>query len=209
MKTACFPQTCSTAFRTKKKNSFWCRSMNCCMRSTKNIFLTAEIRTCDVETMVQIEFQNVSYSQEEKAILKNISVQFSSGEYITIVGASGGGKSTFLRLCCHLVSPTEGKILINGADIMQADPVELRKKSVIASRHPLFSATPFATTSLSRTGYGIRRPPRKEFIGCFHPSTRTTAACHRIFRIFPVAKNNGSPLSGLCSSSPRSFCWMK
>lgn len=78
--------------------------------------------------MMQIEFQNVSYVHDEKAILRNVSVGFSSGEYVSIVGPSGSGKSTFLKLCCHLISPTEGRVLLNGRDMLEENPVELRKK---------------------------------------------------------------------------------
>lgn len=78
--------------------------------------------------MAQIEFQNVSYRSEEKTILQEISADFSAGDYVSVVGPSGSGKSTFLKLCCHLISPSEGKILLNGRDVLQENPTELRKK---------------------------------------------------------------------------------
>lgn len=78
--------------------------------------------------MSQIEFQNVSYKGGDKTILENISVGIEVGDYFSIVGPSGSGKSTFLKLCCHLISPAEGKILLNGTDMMLQDPVELRRK---------------------------------------------------------------------------------
>lgn len=78
--------------------------------------------------MMQIEFKNVFYRHDGKDILRNISVGFPAGDYVSIVGPSGSGKSTFLRLCCHLISPSEGQVLINGNDIMLTNPAELRKK---------------------------------------------------------------------------------
>lgn len=78
--------------------------------------------------MPLMEFQDVSFFSEEKKILKEISVEIAAGDYLSIVGSSGSGKSTFLKLCCHLISPTEGRILLNGRDIRQENPVELRKK---------------------------------------------------------------------------------
>lgn len=78
--------------------------------------------------MIQIEFQKVFYRQDEKDILQNINVGFSAGDYVSIVGPSGSGKSTFLRLCCHLISPSEGRVLINQHDMLLENPVELRKK---------------------------------------------------------------------------------
>lgn len=78
--------------------------------------------------MSQLEFQNVFFQSEDKQILQNISITIDTGDYISIVGPSGSGKSTFLKLCCHLISPTDGKIQFNGTDIMSLNPVELRKR---------------------------------------------------------------------------------
>ena len=44
-----------------------------------------------------------------KRFIKNISLQIDRGDYLSIVGLSGSGKSTFLKLCAHLLSPTEGR----------------------------------------------------------------------------------------------------
>lgn len=78
--------------------------------------------------MTDIEFQSVSYNNNDKTILQDITVQIPCGDYISIAGPSGSGKSTLLKLCCHLISPTNGKILLNGADMMEQNPIELREK---------------------------------------------------------------------------------
>lgn len=87
--------------------------------------------------MAQIEFQNVFYLDAAKEILSNLSVTIEKGDYISIVGPSGSGKSTFLKLCCHLISPTRGQILFNGNDVMQQDPMELRKKNSYCFQTPI------------------------------------------------------------------------
>lgn len=87
--------------------------------------------------LTQIEFQDVSYADKDKLILKGISVKIDAGDYISVVGPSGSGKSTFLKLCCHLISPSEGKILINGNDIMLSSPVDLRKKICYCFQTPI------------------------------------------------------------------------
>lgn len=90
----------------------------------------------------QIVFQNVSYLDGEKTILKDISFEIDKGDYISIVGPSGGGKSTLLKLCCHLISPTQGSIFVNGTDITQLEPVEMRKKISYCFQTPvLFGKT--------------------------------------------------------------------
>ncbi len=75
-----------------------------------------------------MEFQNVFYKEKNQIILKDISIKIQRQDYISIVGPSGSGKSTFLKLCCHLISPTQGRILYKNKSLMQYDPIELRKK---------------------------------------------------------------------------------
>jgi ATP-binding cassette subfamily B protein RaxB len=63
-----------------------------------------------------VEVRNVSfrYSEHEPWILKDIDLRFAAGESVAIVGPSGGGKSTLLKLLCGLLQPTRGEILVNG-----------------------------------------------------------------------------------------------
>lgn len=104
--------------------------------------------------MLQLEFQNVSYRHDGKDILQNIRVGFSAGDYVSIVGPSGSGKSTFLKLCCHLISPSEGCVRLNGKDILLGNPVELRRKVSYCFQTP----TLFGNTVQDNIAfpYGIR-----------------------------------------------------
>lgn len=105
--------------------------------------------------LTQIKFQNVFYRDGENTILSNLSVDIEKGDYISVMGPSGSGKSTFLKLCCHLISPTEGKILFNDNDVMQQDPIELRKKICYCFQTPvLFGETVEDNISFA---YSIRR----------------------------------------------------
>jgi ATP-binding cassette subfamily B protein RaxB len=63
-----------------------------------------------------IELRNVSfrYSEHEPWILKDLNLRFNAGESVAIVGPSGGGKSTLLKLLSALLQPTHGEILVNG-----------------------------------------------------------------------------------------------
>ncbi|MCI1954949.1 MAG: ATP-binding cassette domain-containing protein [Oscillospiraceae bacterium] len=87
--------------------------------------------------MAQIAFQNVSYRRGGKEIVKNLSAEFAPGDFVSIVGPSGSGKSTFLRLCCHLISPTGGKILFHGKDMLRENPIEIRKKIRYCFQEPV------------------------------------------------------------------------
>ena len=77
-----------------------------------------------------IELNNVrfSYSENLPEILHGISLNVQPGEYIGIVGETGGGKSTLLKLLLGFENPTVGKIYYDGMDIETIDKRELRKK---------------------------------------------------------------------------------
>lgn len=66
-----------------------------------------------------IEFQDVSLSFYERQVLKNISMRVLPGETLVIVGGSGDGKTTILRLILGLIRPDFGRILIEGRDIVR------------------------------------------------------------------------------------------
>ena len=73
-----------------------------------------------------IEFQNVSLDFNDKRVLGNISFKADFHEKIAILGGSGAGKTTILRLMLGLVMPDSGKILINGEDITTKTEPDLR-----------------------------------------------------------------------------------
>jgi len=77
----------------------------------------------------KIEFKNVTftYPGAEKPAVKNLSFLLKKGEHVGIVGRTGSGKSTILKLMLGLYKPQEGAILIDDLDISQISPVFLRK----------------------------------------------------------------------------------
>lgn len=89
------------------------------------------------KALSELEFQNVSYVNNGKEILHDLSIDFSPGSYVSIIGPSGSGKSTFLRLCCNLISPTKGTVLFHGKDVLQQNPIELRKKIGYCFQEPV------------------------------------------------------------------------
>lgn len=75
-----------------------------------------------------ISFSDVSISYKDHSVLSNITFDIKEGEFITLVGRSGCGKTTLLKLINALLSPTSGRILVNGEDISLSDKVYLRRK---------------------------------------------------------------------------------
>jgi phospholipid/cholesterol/gamma-HCH transport system ATP-binding protein len=78
-----------------------------------------------------IEFQNVTLSFDEKVILDDLSFKVNKGETKIILGGSGGGKSTTIKLILGLLKPDAGRILVDGEDITEyteAQMMSVRKK---------------------------------------------------------------------------------
>lgn len=75
-----------------------------------------------------LEFQHVSkvYHNTTKA-LDDLSFSVEEGEFLSIIGPSGAGKSTILRCINRLIDATEGKIIYDGADVMQLGKSQLRR----------------------------------------------------------------------------------
>ena len=72
-----------------------------------------------------IEFQSVYKSFEDEMVLSDISFRIKRGETKIILGESGSGKSTILKLILGLIRPDSGQILIEGQDITQLTEREL------------------------------------------------------------------------------------
>lgn len=91
-----------------------------------------------------IEFRNVSfkYPQSEAYALRNVTFKINSGEKVAFIGRIGSGKSTIAKLILKLYEPEEGSILIDGIDISQIDPADLRKSiSYVPQDIQLFRGT--------------------------------------------------------------------
>lgn len=74
-----------------------------------------------------IEFRNICKRYGKNTVLENFSLNVEKGEFITIIGSSGCGKTTALKLVNGLLTPDSGEILIDGEDISGMDQVQLRR----------------------------------------------------------------------------------
>jgi ATP-binding cassette subfamily B protein len=76
----------------------------------------------------EIRFDNVTfaYPGADKTALTELSFIVKPGETLAVVGRNGAGKTTLFKLICRLYDPLEGRILIDGVDIRDFDPAQLR-----------------------------------------------------------------------------------
>lgn len=74
-----------------------------------------------------IEFKKVSKSYKNNVVLKDISFKIETGKFTVLIGESGCGKTTLLKMINKLIVPTKGDIFIDGANIQELDDIKLRR----------------------------------------------------------------------------------
>lgn len=74
-----------------------------------------------------IEYKNVGMTYGEKIIIENFNLSIEKGEFVTIIGSSGCGKTTILKMVNGLVQPVSGQILVEGKSTQQVDLTMLRR----------------------------------------------------------------------------------
>ena len=106
-----------------------------------------------------VEFKNVSYSDGELQIIKNVTGSFPKGRITALVGPSGAGKTTLFRLCNGLISPDAGEILINGKNNLSYEPTELRRIAGLALQSAtMLSGSVYKNLSMPLTLRGSELP---------------------------------------------------
>lgn len=107
-----------------------------------------------MEDAPAIEFRNVSFAYEEGApVLNGASFKVPRGKVMAVVGASGGGKSTLLRLLCGFYRPQEGSILVEGVALEDWNLEALRSRISYVSQHAyLFPASVGENIALGKPG---------------------------------------------------------
>jgi len=120
-----------------------------------NIPKAIDIKVTDGE----IEFRNLSFAfNQTRTVLHGINVVIKPGEKVALIGPSGAGKTTFVRLLLRLYSATSGKILIDGQDIAVVTQGSLRKNISLVPQDPIL----FHRTLSDNIAYGKPNASKKE-----------------------------------------------
>lgn len=100
------------------------------LESPQEIELQNTAETQAIQLEKEITFEQIQFhypARPDVEVLKNISLKVNKGEHIALVGSSGSGKSTIVKLLSHLYPIENGKISIDGKDIRQIELKALRK----------------------------------------------------------------------------------
>jgi len=101
-----------------------------------------------------VEFRDVSFSYGEKQALRHVSFTASAGTATAIVGLCGSGKTTLLNLLERFYETEEGKVLLDGGSVREANLTDLRSRFSYVQQ----DAGVFSGTVREALSYGIRRP---------------------------------------------------
>jgi osmoprotectant transport system ATP-binding protein len=82
-----------------------------------------------VNEPLAIEFRDVRYEASGRAILNRVSFMVPAGETLILLGRSGSGKTTALRLINGLLKPSSGQVLVGGRSVSEWNPIDLRRKT--------------------------------------------------------------------------------
>ncbi|MDD4343746.1 MAG: ATP-binding cassette domain-containing protein [Eubacteriales bacterium] len=88
--------------------------------------------------MTILKTSGLFYTRDGNTILNDINIEIDSGEFITVTGSSGSGKSTFLKMCGDLISPDMGNLFYKNKNYLEWNPYELRKKIAYLFQTPSF-----------------------------------------------------------------------
>ena len=114
---------------------------------------------------MSIEVQNLSFSYGDRPVLHDISFRVEKGEFLSILGPNGVGKSTLFRCVLGLLSGYTGQVLVDGADSRSFSVREAAKHIayIPQSSHPIFNYSVFDIVLMGRTsGLSTFRSPKKQ-----------------------------------------------
>lgn len=142
----------------------------------------------------QIEFTDVTfkYPHSDSNAVENVSFKIEAGEQVGIIGRIGSGKTTVGRLLSHLYEPNDGRILIDGVDIRQYAPADLRSGVGLV----LQDSDLFFGTLRDNIAIGRRDATDREIIEASTlAGVESFAALHPLGYELPIAEG-GRSLSG-------------
>ena len=143
----------------------------------------------------RIEFNHVTFqypSRPGHSALQDFTLCIEPGETVALVGPSGAGKSTALQLLLRFYDPQQGRVLIDGVDLSQADPADVRARIALVPQDTVL----FGTTARENIRYGRPGASDAEIAAAAH-----AAAAHEFIMQLPQGYDTylgerGTRLSG-------------
>ncbi|MHC5279105.1 ABC transporter ATP-binding protein [Listeria kieliensis] len=85
---------------------------------------------------MKIEMDQLSFSRKKEFAIHDLSLQIETGKITTLIGPNGSGKSTLLRLMMRLLSPSDGRVLLDGTNLPEFSSKKLAREMTMLSQAP-------------------------------------------------------------------------
>jgi ATP-binding cassette subfamily B protein len=103
-----------------------------------------------------LAFEGVGFAYDGRPAVADVSLAIAPGQTVALVGGTGGGKSTLLKLLLRFIDPDAGRIRFDGVDIATLDPAALRQRIGYVAQEPFLTDGSIA----DNIAYGDRAPDR-------------------------------------------------
>ena len=139
-----------------------------------------------------VSFENVGFAYDGRMAVSQIALTIAAGQTVALVGGTGGGKSTLLKLLLRFIDPAAGRILFDGQDIAALDPAALRRSIGYVAQEPFLTDGSVA----ENIAYGEREPDPAKV-----QAAARAAEAHDFIAALPMAYDSpvgerGAQLSG-------------
>lgn len=135
-----------------------------------------------------LEIENIDVKYGKVHVIKDVSLKVNSGEFISIIGSNGAGKSTVLKTISGLLRPATGRIIFLGEEISRISPNAIVDRGIghIPEGRKLFISLTVLENLEMGAYLGKARGKRDQSLG-------------RVFTLFPILKERQRQLSGTLS----------
>lgn len=141
---------------------------------------------------IAVESLSFAYEGEERAVLDKLSLVVEPGEFVTLVGESGRGKSTLIKIVCKLLPPTDGHVLVDGVDLRHLDTLHYRRQlGVVMQDDDLFSGSLVENIVVDTEAPDRERVEWAASLACIHEDIRRMP-----MQYMTLVGHMGSTLSG-------------
>ncbi|MCK5919333.1 MAG: ABC transporter ATP-binding protein, partial [Methylococcales bacterium] len=138
--------------------------------------------------MAEVSLQNVSKSFADQVALDNVTMTVADGSFVVLLGPTGAGKTTILRLVSGLDKPDSGQILINGEDAVNQSPAQ-RNMAMVFQQYSLYPHLSVRQNLAFPLKSPMLRTPQDEIIRKVDEVAKTLQISHKL-------DNKATELSG-------------
>ena len=138
--------------------------------------------------MAEVSLQNISKSYGKEVALENVTMTVPDGSFVVLLGPTGAGKTTTLRMVSGLDKPDSGKVLINGQDVAKHTPAQ-RNMAMVFQQYSLYPHLTVRQNLAFPLKSPMLRTPEDEI-------ARKVAEVAEVLQISHKLENKATELSG-------------